>query len=200
MNPIYHNAAFMLSAVNLKHAPAEYGAEVAFAGRSNSGKSSAINAIIGQNKLARVSKILGRTQCINFFSVTEERRIVDLPGYGYAKVAESVKQQWQKLLQNYLHSRMSLKGLILVMDIRHPLTDFDSQMLAWCQFNSLPVHILLTKCDKLNKGPANETLRRVRDELGRKNIEATLQLFSAQKFIGIDEVHQVLDHWLGITK
>jgi GTP-binding protein len=197
MNPRYRKAAFLTSAAKLKQAPPDEGFEVAFAGRSNAGKSSAINTLCDQKTLARTSKTPGRTQLLNFFSIDEQRRIVDLPGYGYAKVAEGIKREWQGTLAAYLENRECLRGLMLMMDIRHPLKDYDLQMLEWADHISLPVHILLTKADKLKKGPAKNTLLRVRNELQRINGEFSAQTFSSLKRAGIDEAHQRLDDWFG---
>jgi GTP-binding protein len=173
--------------------PPDQGCEVAFAGRSNAGKSSAINTLTNQNSLARTSKTPGRTQMLNFFAINDRNRFVDLPGYGYAKVPEAVKQQWYDLMESYLTSRHSLCGIILVMDVRHPLTDFDWQMIDWCQHRNLPLHVLLTKSDKLTYGAAKNTLLQVTKELKEVNFPLTVQLFSALKKSGIDEVHQALD-------
>ena len=193
MNPVYHQAKFINSAPHLSNMPADEGYEVAFAGRSNAGKSSAINTLTNQNSLARISKTPGRTQMLNFFSINDCHRFVDLPGYGYAKVPEAVKQQWHDLMESYLTSRQSLCGIILVMDVRHPLTDFDWQMVDWCQHRNLPLHVLLTKSDKLNYGAAKNTLLQVTKELKEVNFPLTVQLFSSLKKSGIDEVHQALD-------
>lgn len=185
----------MLSASKLSEAPKDYGKEIAFAGRSNAGKSSAINTLTRQNNLARISKTPGRTQLLNFFELDERRRLVDLPGYGYAKVPLAVKQKWHRMLENYLHNRHTLSGIILVMDIRHPLTDFDKQMIEWCEYAQLPLHILLTKADKLKYGATKNILLKVQKELSAVNIFVSLQIFSSLKRKGIDEVHQVLDAW-----
>lgn len=193
----YRRAQFLLSAPALRNAPPDSGAEVAFAGRSNAGKSSAINALTGIGSLARTSKTPGRTQQLVFFGLDEQRRLVDLPGYGYARVSEQVKRQWQQTLEDYLRQRVSLRGLILVMDIRHPLTDFDRQMLDWCAAAQLPAHVLLTKADKLKRGAMSNTLLKVRAELGRSYPGADAQAFSATRSMGIEQVHGVLDAWLG---
>ena len=148
----FAKAQFLLSAPTLSQCPDDTGCEVAFAGRSNAGKSSAINVLTRQGKLARTSKTPGRTQLINFFSLTEHCRLVDLPGYGYAKVPKAVKQRWDEHLAEYLQRRQSLRGLILLMDVRHPLQDFDRQMVLWADQSDMPVHILLTKADKLKRG------------------------------------------------
>ncbi|PVV09429.1 MAG: YihA family ribosome biogenesis GTP-binding protein [gamma proteobacterium symbiont of Ctena orbiculata] len=194
MNPYYHRAEFLKSAASLSQAPPDSGFEVAFAGRSNAGKSSALNTLCNQKSLARTSKTPGRTQLLNFFSLDEERRLVDLPGYGYAKVAESIKRKWQETLADYIEQRQCLLGLVLLMDIRHPLTDFDLQMLQWNTHHGLPTHILLTKADKLKTGAAKNTLLKVQKSLSDRP-EITVQRFSALKKQGIDECHRVLDLW-----
>ncbi|NOT12970.1 MAG: YihA family ribosome biogenesis GTP-binding protein [Methylococcaceae bacterium] len=193
MNPVYHQAKFINSSPHLSNMPADQGREVAFAGRSNAGKSSAINTLTNQNGLARISKTPGRTQMLNFFAIKDERRFVDLPGYGYAKVPEAIKQQWHALMESYLTSRQSLCGIILVMDVRHPLTEFDWQMVEWCQHRSLALHVLLTKMDKLTFGAAKSTLLQVSRALQEMDSPVTVQLFSSLKKLGIDEVHQALD-------
>lgn len=195
MNSEYHQCQFLLSASRLSEAPPDEGREIAFAGRSNAGKSSAINTLTGQKNLARISKTPGRTQLLNFFTIDEQRKFVDLPGYGYAKVPIAVKKQWQNMLENYLTKRRSLCGIVLVMDIRHPLTDFDQQMITWCEQAQLPLHILLTKADKMNYGPAKNILLKVAKDIQGKNSRFTLQLFSALKNTGIDQIHEVLDRW-----
>ena len=195
MNPLYHQAKFTLSAPELKSTPADTGREVAFAGRSNAGKSSALNTLTRQKSLARTSKTPGRTQLLNFFNLNDQQRFVDLPGYGYAKVPEKVKRQWHALMETYLHERQSLYGIILVMDIRHPLTEFDWQMIEWCGYSKKPLHILLTKADKLNHGAAKNTLFKVQRELQEQDLSVSLQLFSALKRTGIDDIHQLLDTW-----
>lgn len=199
MNPVYHQANFMSSASKLSNAPADQGLEIAFAGRSNAGKSSAINALTGQNSLARTSKTPGRTQLLNFFTIDDERKFVDLPGYGYARVPEKVKKEWQQMMAAYLNERQALRGIVLVMDVRHPLTDFDWQMIEWSEHAGLPLHILLTKADKLKYGAAKNTLLKVQKELSSASIVITLQLFSATKKTGIDDIHQVLDEWFGFN-
>lgn len=195
MNPVYHRAKFINSAPRLKDAPPDQGIEIAFAGRSNAGKSSAINTLVQQNALARVSKTPGRTQLLNFFAIDEERKLVDLPGYGYAKVPDAIKRDWHKMMESYLQERKALRGIVLVMDIRHPLTEFDWQMVRWCEHAELPLHILLTKSDKLKFGAAKNTLLKVQRDLGQCSVSITLQLFSALNKTGIDDIHQVLDAW-----
>jgi len=192
----YNQATFVTSAANLAACPPESVAEVAFAGRSNAGKSSAINAITNQTRLARISKTPGRTQLINFFGLAEGRFLVDLPGYGFAKVPLSVKNKWQEELEKYLRRRQVLCGLILLSDIRHPLKDFDRMMIDWAVQSDLPLHLLLTKSDKLKRGAAQNTLLTVQKEL--KSLDnVTVQLFSSLKNDGVTEVRAKLDEWLG---
>jgi GTP-binding protein len=192
----FSRARFLTSVPDTRLAPADTGAEVAFAGRSNAGKSSALNGITGQRALARTSKTPGRTQQINFFDLGDDRRLVDLPGYGYAKVPQALKARWQRSLSEYLHTRESLRGLVLLMDCRHPLTDYDQQMLAWCAETGLPVHILLTKADKLKRGPAANALLSLKKHLPALHAGATAQLFSSLKRDGLDEAREVLARWL----
>lgn len=194
-NP-YRNARFVGSAARLVQLPPDSGNEVAFAGRSNAGKSSALNAIADNRNLARTSKTPGRTQLINLFAVDEAHRLVDLPGYGYAKVPEAMKLAWGELMAQYLRVRQSLRGLILVMDVRHPLKPFDAQMLGWCAQAGMPVHVLLTKADKLGRGEASATLQQVRKELGGRGAPVTVQLFSATSGQGVEEARAVLDGWM----
>ncbi len=200
MNPFYSRAHFIQSASDTRQLPHDEGREVAFAGRSNAGKSSALNTLCSQKALARTSKTPGRTQLINLFGLDEQRRLVDLPGYGYAKVPEKTRKQWGIMIERYLSTRHSLCGLILLMDIRHPLTDHDRQMLHWCGAAGLPVHILLTKADKLKRGPAKSTLINVKNTLNREGIRASVQTFSALKRVGLDEAHAVLDEWLDLRE
>lgn len=196
MNPIYHNARFLLSAPDLRHLPPDTGCEVAFAGRSNAGKSSAINAITGQRTLARTSKTPGRTQQINVFPVSDGRYLIDLPGYGFAKLPQAIRDHWQRTLPEYLQRRRSLRGLMLIMDVRHPLTVLDQQMLAWCAHAGLPVHVLLTKADKLKQGQAAKALRCTADQLAQDHPDTSVQLFSAPRHRGIEAAHNKLDAWL----
>lgn len=195
MNPVYHQAKFINSAPRLQDAPKDEGLEVAFAGRSNAGKSSAINTLTRQNHLARISKTPGRTQMLNFFEFAEGKKLVDLPGYGYARVPLAVKEKWHKMMEDYLSNRKALSGIVLVMDVRHPLTEFDWQMINWCEHNQLPLHIILTKADKLAYGAAKSTLLKVQKELANVNFPLSLQLFSSLNKTGVDEIHQVLDQW-----
>ncbi|MCK9238190.1 MAG: ribosome biogenesis GTP-binding protein YihA/YsxC [Thiopseudomonas sp.] len=192
-------AQFLISATRLDQCPTDEGLEIAFVGRSNSGKSSALNCLTKAN-LARTSKTPGRTQLLNFFSLDEQRRLVDLPGYGYAKVPMPLKQHWQKHLNSYLSNRKSLAGVVLLMDIRHPLTPFDQMMLDWAQSNQMPVHILLTKADKLTYGAGRTALLKTQKELIEKwGSTASIQLFSATKRLGLDEAYQQLAQWLEIS-
>lgn len=195
----FRAARFMTSASRLSECPPDEGWEVAFAGRSNAGKSSAINSLTGNRKLARTSKTPGRTQLINFFSLSTDQRLVDLPGYGYAKVPEAVKRDWTRQIEYYLQERRSLRGLVLLMDVRHPLQDFDRMMLDWGTAASMPVHILLTKADKLKKGPAQNTLLKLRGTLAGQADLVSVQLFSALKHTGHEELRRVLTAWLTDT-
>lgn len=198
MNPLYRKARFLLSAPDLRHLPPDTGREVAFAGRSNAGKSSALNTVTGQKALARTSKTPGRTQQIVVFPLDDQRALIDLPGYGYARVPQRVRAHWERALPEYLGKRRALVGLVLIMDVRHPLTDFDRQMLTWCAHAGLPVHVLLTKADKLKRGRATDALRQVRGALAADFPGTSVQLFSALKQTGVDEVHAKLDEWFGI--
>lgn len=198
MNPFYQRARFLTAAVRLDQAPPDVGREVAFAGRSNAGKSSAINVLCHQRQLARTSKTPGRTQQLIFFSLDETRRLVDLPGYGYAKVSESVKRQWQGVMADYLQRRRSLTGLVLVMDIRRSLTAFDQQMLEWAHSADLALLLLLTKSDKLKRGAARAELQKVRRAVAAEGERVTVSLFSAHLREGIEPVHALLDRWLGV--
>jgi GTP-binding protein len=191
----FNQATFWKSAAKLSDCPPDIGAEVAFCGRSNAGKSSAINKLTNQSKLARTSKTPGRTQLINFFTLQDDLRLVDLPGFGYARVPTAVKQGWHQQMDTYLRERQSLKGLILLMDIRHPLTEFDETMINWSQTANIPLHILLTKADKLKRGPQQNTLLKVRKSLAEP---MTLQVFSATKNIGIDVLQKRLTELLTV--
>ena len=173
--------------------PPDAGREVAFAGRSNAGKSSALNAIVGIKGLARVSKTPGRTRLINIFELEEQRRLVDLPGYGYARVPQAIRTGWAQLMQGYFASRASLAGLVLVMDIRQPLTAFDAQLLAWVAPLELPVQALLTKADKLSRSAAFATQRAVS---ARLEGHAGVQVFSALSGDGVEAARQVICDWL----
>ena len=191
-NP-YHNTVYLHSVHRLAQLPAETGTEVVFAGRSNAGKSSVINTLAGQKGLARTSRQPGRTRQINFFAVGEDTRLVDLPGYGYARAPHSLREHWGQLINAYLERRRCLAGLILIVDIRRCLTGLDRQMLDWCENKNLPVHVLLNKTDKLSRSAGREALAMVAQDL-RGN--AGVQLFSATKKQGVDELCRVLDEWL----
>lgn len=195
MASVYRTATFMISAEKLDQCPPDEGFEVAFAGRSNAGKSSAINTLTDHHKLARTSKTPGRTQLINFFSLDEERRLVDLPGYGYAKVPEATKLKWQRHLSEYLQKRKCLRGLVLLMDIRHPLQDFDNSLLDWTEKCQLPVHILLTKADKLKPNAVRTQVFAVRKQLQNRKGVISVQSFSSLKKQGPAELATVLDQW-----
>lgn len=199
LNPIYAHSRFHCSAHKLSQLPQDEGVEIAFAGRSNAGKSSALNAITQSKALARVSRTPGRTQLINFFLVNDRRYLVDLPGYGYAKVPEATRRHWQHTLNQYFLTRKSLLGLFLVMDIRHPLQSLDWQMIEWCVSAGTRLHILLTKSDKLSRNMALNSLQEMHRQLEDSQIEASLQIFSALKQTGIEDAHSVLDDWFGFA-
>ncbi|CAM4191649.1 ribosome biogenesis GTP-binding protein YihA/YsxC [Acinetobacter pragensis] len=193
-------AEFLMSAPKLNLCVEDTGYEIAFAGRSNAGKSSAINALTNQKQLARASKKPGRTQMINFFSLgNPDQRLVDLPGYGYAAVPEAMKIVWQKELENYLIHRESLQGLVLLMDIRHPLQHFDIMMLEWAYSRKLFVHVLLTKSDKLNRGPASKALQEVKAQLKKMKLQFSIQLFSSLNKEGLQELASVMGGRLNFT-
>ncbi|MCB1678150.1 MAG: YihA family ribosome biogenesis GTP-binding protein [Halioglobus sp.] len=194
--PNYRCARFLVSASKLSQCPQDSGWEVAFAGRSNAGKSSAINSLTGNKKLAKTSKTPGRTQLLNFFSLGANQRLVDLPGYGFAQVPLAVKREWTRQLENYLRRRESLRGLVLVMDARHPLQPFDQQMLNWALHATMPVHLLLTKADKLSRGQAAAALLQVASALETHGELVSVQLFSALKHSGQRELTGVLNAWL----
>lgn len=191
----YTQAVFLLSVAQLKQLPPDHGYEVAVVGRSNAGKSSVLNQLTQNKQLARVSKTPGRTQHINLFGLDNERRLADLPGYGYAKVPMSVKVQWQETMSHYLQTRECLRGLILVMDIRHPLKEFDLNLLAWANECELPVHILLNKSDKLSTSAIKKTLSEVEKSLQSYANHISIQAFSAEKGSGMKELITVLDRW-----
>ena len=185
--PINFSAArYVLSAHLPRQLPPDRGAEVAFAGRSNVGKSSAINAITNQARLARTSKTPGRTQQINFFSLDPDLHLVDLPGYGFARAPEALRAHWGRFITDYLLEREALRGLVLPMDVRHPLTGLDESMLSLCREAGLPVHVLLTKADKFSRGKGNEVLWQIRRRLG-DGAEVSVQLFSATRKTGVEQ-------------
>jgi GTP-binding protein len=189
----YDSAEFQTSAQKYSQCPADTGAEVAFAGRSNAGKSSSMNTLTRNSKLARTSKTPGRTQLLNFFSLSGgDYRLVDLPGYGFAKVNRKMKEDWEENIGEYLAERVSLRGVVLVMDIRHPMTEFDQRMVEWAVQTEMPMRILLTKSDKLKKGPAKNTYLKVNNELKSRAPWLSAQLFSSLKKEGVKE----LSDWL----
>ncbi|MDQ2076225.1 ribosome biogenesis GTP-binding protein YihA/YsxC [Marinimicrobium sp. ABcell2] len=198
----FRQAYFTQSAPSIRECPPEGGSEVAFAGRSNAGKSSAINTLTDNGKLARTSKTPGRTQLINYFNLSEQQRLVDLPGYGYAKVGRNMKEAWQRNLSEYLHERQSLRGLVLMMDIRHPMQEFDTMMINWAVEAEMPVHILLTKADKLKRGPANSTLMAVQKQMRESGVSdlVSAQCFSSLKRTGVDELKAKLEAWLALEE
>jgi GTP-binding protein len=191
-------AHYLMSAHNPRQLPPDGGFEVAFAGRSNAGKSSALNAICQQNALAKVSKTPGRTQQLVFFEVEPERCLVDLPGYGYAKVPKDLQAHWQSFIDSYFRTREALKGLVVVMDIRHPLKDYDRQMLAYAVERGLPAHAILTKADKFGRGQQTQSLMAVRRELqSAYGDTVSVQTFSGESKQGVDEARAVIEGWLG---
>ncbi|MEW6678175.1 MAG: ribosome biogenesis GTP-binding protein YihA/YsxC [Pseudomonadota bacterium] len=198
--PAVLNAVFHISVAHPRDLPQDSLAEVAFAGRSNAGKSSAINTLCNHKRLAFVSKLPGRTQLLNFFRIAEGRFLVDLPGYGFAKAPKEQQMQWQGLIGGYLAHSAHLKGLVLIMDIRHPLTELDWSLLEWFRQMQKPVHVLLSKSDKLSRGPAQQTLAQVRKALQDAGLEATVQLFSSLKKVGVEEAEAVMRKWLDVPK
>lgn len=199
MHPYYQQARFQQSATTRQSFPPEFGYEVAFAGRSNAGKSSTLNRVCGQKSLARTSKTPGRTQLINFFELPEGRYLVDLPGYGYAKVPEAVKKQWGKFIESYLAERFTLKGLVLIMDIRHPLREQDEALLNWADKQQLLVHVVLNKADKLKRGAAKNTLLATQRHLSHYASPVTVQTFSALNNTGIEQLWETLDGWFALS-
>ena len=190
----FRQAVFLGSAARLSQCPTDEGREIAFAGRSNAGKSSALNAICGIRKLARTSNTPGRTQLLNFFARQDGHRLVDLPGYGYAKVPASQREQWGRLVEDYIRDRRSLVGVVLMMDSRHPLKPQDCQLIDWIATLKLPLHALLTKADKLSRGEAARTLAAVCKSLADIP-QAGVQLFSATSGQGVEEARAVLESW-----
>ncbi|HIF7605549.1 TPA: ribosome biogenesis GTP-binding protein YihA/YsxC [Klebsiella pneumoniae] len=191
----YQLTHFVTSAPDIRHLPADTGIEVAFAGRSNAGKSSALNTLTNQKNLARTSKTPGRTQLINLFEVAEGKRLVDLPGYGYAQVPEEMKIKWQRALGEYLEKRLCLKGLVVLMDIRHPLKDLDQQMIEWAVESDIQVLVLLTKADKLASGARKAQVNMVREAVLDFNGDIQVEPFSSLKKSGVDKLRQKLDSW-----
>jgi len=198
-NPL-NSASYLLSAHTPRQLPADGGFEVAFAGRSNAGKSSALNALVNHNRLARVSKTPGRTQQLVFFQVQPERYLVDLPGYGYAKVPQDLQAHWQAFIDRYFRTREALRGLVVVMDIRHPLKDYDRQMLGYAVQRGLPAHALLTKADKLGRGQQGNALQAVKKELfSAFGDTVSVQTFSAESKQGVDEARLIVGNWLELS-
>ena len=196
---IFQNTVFYTTINRLQDLPPPNGVEIAFAGRSNAGKSSAINTLTNRNRLAFVSKTPGRTQHINFFKLGDRHFLVDLPGYGYAKVPSEIRKHWENLLSTYLQTRKSLYGMVLIMDVRHPLTPLDRRMLDWFTPTGKPVHILLTKADKLTWQQAKSTLQNVLEFLQKTYPQCSVQLFSSTSKKGIKETYTVLEAWLGLA-
>ncbi|OCG07562.1 YihA family ribosome biogenesis GTP-binding protein [Gilliamella sp. wkB178] len=194
----YAKTHFILSAPDISHLPVDTGVEVAFAGRSNAGKSSALNTLTNQKSLARTSKTPGRTQLINLFEIEDNCRLVDLPGYGYAQVPETIKLKWQKSLGEYLQKRESLKGLIVLMDIRHPLKDLDQQMIEWAVSVNIPVMLLLTKADKLASGAQKKQVNMVKEAILPFQGDITVAPFSSPKRIGLEPLKQKLNEWFSL--
>ena len=192
----YRNASYTKSAHDLEQLLEDSGREVAFAGRSNAGKSSVINVLTGQNRLAKISKTPGRTQLINFFSISDDCRLVDLPGYGYAKVPEKTQLHWAENLGRYFHERQCLAGVVMICDIRREITEHDERMIEWCEYADLPVHVLLNKSDKLAFGARRKVIAAVQKALQDRG--HSVQLFSALKKEGLDELVEQLDTWFGI--
>lgn len=188
-------ATFTISAPDIRRLPADSGIEVAFAGRSNAGKSSALNTLTNQRSLARTSKTPGRTQLINIFEIAENKRLVDLPGYGFAKVPMEMKKKWQKALGEYLEKRECLKGIVVLMDIRHPLKDLDMDLIQWAAEGDLPVLALLTKSDKLSQGKVSAQVLAVKKQLAQLNADIKVQAFSSLKRTGSEQANAVICDW-----
>ncbi|HNL21464.1 MAG TPA: ribosome biogenesis GTP-binding protein YihA/YsxC [Rhodocyclaceae bacterium] len=196
--PLFQKAVFHTTVAHLRDLPVDSLCEIAFSGRSNAGKSSAINTLAGRTRLAFVSKTPGRTQHLNYFSLGERRYFVDLPGYGYAKAPEGVRAQWEGLIGPYLQGRAVLVGLVVIMDVRHPMTDLDRRLIDWDAPTGRPIHILLSKADKLSRQEQIKTLRAVQAELASMVGLFSVQLFSSLKKAGIEEAETVLAGWLGL--
>ncbi|MGB5832753.1 MAG: ribosome biogenesis GTP-binding protein YihA/YsxC [Thiohalocapsa sp.] len=196
MRPDFQRARFLTAAVGLPGTPDDEGFEVAFAGRSNAGKSSVINTICHQNRLARTSKTPGRTQQLVFFRLDDDRRLVDLPGYGFARVSQALKANWQALMGRYLEQRQCLRGVVIVMDIRHPLTTFDRQMIEWGVAAQRPMLLLLTKADKLSRSAVQRTLSQITREVDGEGAPINVQAFSATNRTGLDDAQAHVAQWL----
>lgn len=202
MKNIFANCTFLTSAYQTSQLPDDSGFEVAIAGRSNAGKSTSLNALTGNKKMAKISKTPGRTQLLNCFDLGNDCRLVDLPGYGYAKVPEKIKRHWEKEINNYLQNRKSLIGVVVVMDIRHPLKEFDRQFLHWADQSGLFSHVLLNKADKLKSGKRKATLMEVKRDMLKISRTSTVQTFSGLRREGVAELSQMLTSWFsdrGIT-
>jgi len=198
MNP-FSQATLALTVAELAQLPSPIGFEVAFAGRSNAGKSSAINALTNRRRLAYVAKRPGKTRTIQFYRLVPERYLVDLPGYGYAPVSDAIHEQWERLLEGYLLQRRSLVGLVLIMDSRHPLAPLDERLLGWLSPRRLPVHILLTKADKLSRATAIATLKQVVQSFEKSSYACSAQLFSSLRRDGVELAQGVIGGWLGLS-
>ena len=200
--PLFQQAVFLTTVAHLRDLPQDAVREVAFAGRSNAGKSSAINTLAGRTRLAYVSKTPGRTQHLNYFTLSDGKYFVDLPGYGYAKAPEAIRSQWEGLIGPYLSKREQLAGLVVIMDIRRPLTDLDLRLIDWFRPTGRPIHVLLSKSDKLSRQEQTKALRSVKAELATWGDAElySVQLFSSLKKTGVDEAEAVLAGWLGIEK
>lgn len=199
ISKVYRQAQFVKSAAKVSQLPEDSGCEVAIVGRSNAGKSTFLNKLTGQKSLAKTSKTPGRTQLMNVFSLSDsEKRLVDLPGYGFAKVAKSMKFDWETHLGDYLHERKSLQGVIMLMDIRHPMQPLDVMMISTLVLEQLPVHILLTKADKLSKNAAIQSLKAVEKELSEVGLSHCVQTFSIQQAHTLVQVIGVINDWLGL--
>jgi GTP-binding protein len=200
----FKSAEFLISAPSLKQCPPDKGAEVAFAGRSNAGKSSTINTLARNNKLVRTSKTPGCTQLLNFFQLhsSADLRLVDLPGYGYAKVSKALQEKWQQHLTQYLNERQSLRGIVLVTDIRHPEQEFDLMIINWAAQSEMPLHILLNKCDKLSRGAAQNALLKYRRAVMQSGFDdiVSVQIFSSVSGEGVDQLAEQLRMWLQSDK
>ena len=190
-----HRATFTLSAPDIRRLPDDSGIEVAFAGRSNAGKSSALNTLTNQRSLARTSKTPGRTQLINVFEIAENKRLIDLPGYGFAKVPLEMKIKWQKALGEYLEKRQCLKGIVILMDIRHPFKDLDQDLIQWAVDSELSILVLLTKCDKLSQGQRSTEVLKAKKRLKEYNADITVQAFSSLKRTGSEQATEVIQAW-----
>jgi GTP-binding protein len=197
---LLHQAAFQQSAEKLTQLPVDSLCEVAFAGRSNAGKSSALNALTGRRRLAHVSKTPGRTRLINFFAVDSNAYLVDLPGYGYAQVPGDMKRQWARLLTGYLNERQQIRGLVVVMDVRHPMTPLDRQLLDWFAATGKPVHVLLTKADKLSRSQAAGQLRKTQTLIRKEYAKCTVQLFSSSSKLGVEDAQRIICDWFAAER